>query len=46
MFDRRYKIPVQVIIHLPGAMTLKGVETMGQEDQEKNLKVWGIRLCH
>lgn len=46
MFDRRYKIPVQVIIHLPGAMTLKGVETMGHEDQEKNLKVWGIRLCH
>lgn len=36
MFDRRYKISVQIIIHLPGAMTLKGVETMGQEDQEKN----------
>lgn len=35
MFNRRYKIPVQIIIHLLEAMILKGAETMGQETKNR-----------
>lgn len=35
MFNRRYKIPVQIIIYLLEAMILKGTETMGQETKNR-----------
>jgi hypothetical protein len=38
MFNRRYKIPVRIIIYSLKAMILKGAETVGQEDKEQNLK--------
>lgn len=38
MFNKIYKISVQIILYLLEAMILKGAETMGQEDKEQNLK--------
>lgn len=35
MFNRRYKIRLQIIIHLLEAMILKGAETMGQETKNR-----------